>query len=105
MHSGAIGTLFDQVDITLSKHGGNELSNQANERIAATKETLRQEIYQFALASGDRGITVKDVVKVLRIAINTAAPRLTELKRDGMLQVKEGSRRDDCSVLIPRYAK
>jgi len=100
-----IGTLFDLVDVTLSKHGGDEMSSQANKRIAATKETLRQEIYQFALASGDRGITVKDVVSVLRIAINTAAPRLTELKRDGFLQVKEGARRDECSVLIPVYAR
>src|SRR6185312_5524498 len=101
-----IGSLFDLVDVTLSKHGGDEMSNQANERIAATKETLRQEIYQFALASGDRGITVKDVVKVLRIPIQTASARLSEMKRDGMLLVKQGpeGRRDDCSVLIPRYA-
>lgn len=98
-------SLFDYVDVTLSKHGGNEASNDANVRIAASKGELRLQIYEFALLNEKRGITLKEVVSRLRIPIQTASARLSELKRDGVLQALEGQRRDDCSVLVPVYAK
>jgi DNA-binding transcriptional regulator YhcF (GntR family) len=91
-------------DICANKHKGAETSIAAHQRIAATSSELRQQIYSFALTSGERGITVKDVVERLKIVINTAAPRLSEMKRDGLLQIKGNERRDGCAVLIPRYA-
>jgi hypothetical protein len=92
-------------DICANKHKGAETSIAAHQRIAATSSELRQQIYSFALTSGERGITVKDVVERLKIVINTAAPRLSEMKRDGLLQIKGNERRDGCAVLIPRYAE
>jgi hypothetical protein len=91
-------------DVCANKHKGAETSIAAHQRIAATSSELRQQIYSFALTSGERGITVKDVVERLKIVINTAAPRLSEMKRDGLLQIKGNERRDGCAVLIPRYA-
>jgi len=100
-----INELIDQVDITLRKHGGNSASNDANLRIAASKETMRSEIYKFAILNGTFGITLHEVVSHLKMPIQSASARLSELKRDGVLEPKGDERRGNAAVLVPVYAE
>jgi len=100
-----INELIDQVDITLRKHGGVSTSNEANQRVAATKADMRAEIYKLAILNGTYGLTLMDVNRRLGIKVQTASARLSEMLRDGVLIQKGEERRENCRVLVPVYAQ
>lgn len=102
---GTISSLFDLVDVTLAKHGNNSASNDANVRVAASKGEIRRQIYEFALLSPNYGITLSEVVRKLGIKVQTASARLSELRKDEYLVPKGEERRENCQVLVPKFAE
>ena len=100
-----INELIDQIDITLRKHGGVSTSNEANQRVAATKADMRAEIYKLAILNGSYGTTLNDCIRRLGMKPQTASARLSELLRDGVLIQKGDEKRESCRVLVPVYAE
>ena len=100
-----IDNLVNLVDVTLKKHGGVSTSNEANQRVAATKADMRAEIYKLAILNGTYGLTLMDVNRRLGIKIQTASARLSEMLRDGVLIQKGEEKRESCRVLVPVYAE
>lgn len=95
-------------DICARRHGGNEESAAANAKIAGTKEAIRLRIYEHALSVGSIGITADEIAEEWACGHNHVAPRISELKAQGLLIPTEWRRetRSGCTarvlVAIPR---
>lgn len=72
-------------DVCASHHGGNPESVAANLRAEPTKRATREEIYAFALARGDHGVTADEIAARWGTSHNHVAPRVTEMKLSGRL--------------------
>ena len=91
-NSNTMNTMQKQ-DICRNRHGGNPNSEQANDKVAATKALSRHEV-EMVIFDHPEGITAKDVAVKLDKGFNCISPRVTELKRKGRvfaMGVREGS--------------
>src|SRR6185312_7296264 len=89
-------------DICERKHGDNPESVAANQQIASHKRNLQAKVYELILSR--KGTTLKEVVRLLDMPIQTASARIAELKAMGSIQ-SNGHRREGCAVLVPTFAK
>lgn len=76
---------FSDPDICRSKHGGNPESEEANESLHGTKEIVRAQVFTYAVQRGFHGITADEVAADWHCSHNHVAPRLSELKKYGLL--------------------
>lgn len=84
------------IDITAGKSHSPATSREANQKVAPRKQQDRDRILGYVRWNGTA--TLKDVVSILRMPVQTASARLSELKATGDL-VLTGERRDGCSVV------
>lgn len=80
-------------DVCENRHGGNPESIEAY-RTSSEEErkAMRARIYKYALRVGEHGITADEISIKAGLVHNRVAPRISELKRDGLL-VKTNKRR------------
>jgi len=79
------GVMMDR-DICGNRHGGNPESLEAyHTSSAAERAAMRDRIYRYALRVGERGITADEISDKAGLIHNRVAPRISELKRDGLL--------------------
>lgn len=83
-------------DITANRSGSPVTSQLANKKVAPRKGEDRAKIKVYLRVNG-KG-TLKDIVRVLKIPVQTVSARLSELKATGEVEVT-GERRDGCAVL------
>src|SRR6185312_11835204 len=93
------GLLFD---VCANKHGHNPESVAANQQIDSHKRNLQAKVYELILSRS--GTTLKEVVRLTGIPIQSASARIAELKALGSIQ-SNGMRREGCAVLVPTFAK
>jgi len=91
-------------DICERKHGHNQESVAANQQIASHKRNLQAKVYELILRYAHVGITLKEIVRLSGIPINSVSGRISELKADGVVQ-PNGQIREGCAVLVPTFAK
>lgn len=75
-----------QQDITSGRHGGNPESIEAYRTSSAEeRKAMRERIYKYAVRVGRLGITADEISDKAGLIHNRVAPRISELKRDGLL--------------------
>ncbi len=84
-------------DICRNKHGGNDFSEAANERAHPKKAIMREQITAYMEVIAPR-VTMKDLCRAFDVFPHQISGRLSELKRDGVIE-GTGDRRDGCEVL------
>jgi hypothetical protein len=73
-------------DICSNNHGNNPFSIEAYYSTSSEKrEARRRAIFKWAAQKGDEGITADEVTTAFKTFHNCIAPRISELKRDGLL--------------------
>lgn len=77
-------------DICENNHGGNSESQEAN--LLTDKERWRANVMGLAKARGEHGLTADEAAEHFGVHHNTVAPRISELKKDGLL-APNGTRR------------
>lgn len=87
------------LDITRRKHGGNPESTAAHAKVEPHLPTIRDRVEAHYLAHA-AGLTMGEVWPALG-SYTTICPRISELKKDGVL-VDTGSRRNGAAVLMHR---
>lgn len=91
-------TLFDPApDITRRRHRNSETSSEANRQIEPKKEQLRRQIVNF-LELYPTGLTCKELSVQIPMHYTTASARLSEMKRDQVIELT-GERRDGAAVV------
>ena len=84
----------DNEDVCAGRHGGDEYSAAANDRIAEDKNRLRNLIYSYIETCCEaRGATCEEVERALGLRHQTASARITELRKSGRLINIPGERR------------
>lgn len=74
------------MDICANRHGGNSESVEAYlSTPAEERRAMRERIYRYALRKGPLGITADEVAAKAGMVHNRIAPRISELRRDGLL--------------------
>jgi len=98
---------IDRHDITENRHRGNPESVKAHKRIAPTKESSRQKVYEYALSCGERGVTTDEVAARFDTTPNAISGRLTELKVLGLLVKTDQCRKTQsgCSARVFRASR
>lgn len=98
---------IDRQDITQNRHRGNPESVKAHNRIAPSKESSRQKVYEYALSCGERGVTTDEVAARFDTTPNAISGRLTELKALGLLVRTEVCRKTNsgCSARVFRATR
>lgn len=86
-------------DICASRHGGNEQSQAAYERIEDGLPAARQACLDLIRSRGRLGATAKEVAERLGKPLNAISGRLSELKAAGLV-VDSQMRLDGCAVLV-----
>ena len=89
-------TIVDELtnpDICANKHGGNEQSEAANERVDKQKD--RAFVLNFIKENGT-GYS-KQIARAMNKPLNCISGRLTELKADGEI-VSTGTKWEGCEV-------
>ena len=77
-------------DICKSRHGGNENSVKANEKLGLNKAKMRIAVFiQIGVAKD--GLSCKELAKLWGVGMNVISGRFTELKKEGRIE-KIGSR-------------
>ncbi len=91
-------------DVTANRHGGNAESAKALRVIASSKESSRQQVYEYALQRGLVGVTTDEVAEQFEVGCNAISGRLTELKALGLLVRTDVCRktRSGCSARVFR---
>jgi DNA-binding transcriptional ArsR family regulator len=92
----------DLFDICAERHGQNQESAEANERIEPFKGSLREEVLRFVQERRDRGATTEEISRGLDLPYTTASARISELKRLGLVRAS-GQRRPTsrgCSAAV-----
>lgn len=84
-------SIFEYLDVTAQKHGGNRESVEAHDSIRADKARLRSAVLDFIKAH-PFGCTSDEVEAGLGLSHQTVSARMTEAKADGKL-VPTGERR------------
>lgn len=79
-------------DITSNNHGGNEFSAAAHESVRPTKQRDQARIWSYVESTGESGTTCDAIESALGMSHQTASARVSELKRDGRLELN-GERR------------
>jgi hypothetical protein len=79
-------------DITINRHGGNQLSMEAYLSIADKKNTLRIKVVSFVKGCGYQGATSDEVEQELDMPHQTASARMTEALAKNELR-RNGERR------------
>jgi DNA-binding IscR family transcriptional regulator len=87
-------------DITANRHKGAETSKDAYNRIKASLPKARRWVYSMILQRPVKGFTVHEIALRLDVSPNVISGRLTELKRDRLIEAN-GERRGNAAVLIP----
>jgi hypothetical protein len=85
-------------DITARKHGGNEQSREAHQKVARLAFSDRQKVLREIHSAGRNGATVKDVAAAMCVGLNQISGRFSELKAAGLIS-KIGVR-DGCGVYV-----
>lgn len=81
-------------DIRAGRHGGNPESVAAHASTPeAERRAMRDRIYNFAVRRGESGITADEVADKAGLVHNRVAPRISELRRDGLLVETSRSRK------------
>ena len=74
------------MDICANRHGGNSESVEAYASTSeADRQAMRDRIMRYALRKGPAGITADEVAAKAGMVHNRIAPRISELRRDGLL--------------------
>lgn len=86
-------------DITSNRHGGNEQSQLAFERVRDELPQMRARVLRAIRIEPDGvGWTCRELANCWEIGMNAISGRFTELKRDGLIK-KQGTR-DGCAVWV-----
>ena len=81
-------------DICENKHGGNPESTEAYQASSESeRRAMRERIYAYAKLKGSDGITADEVAERSGLVHNRVAPRISELRRDGLLVETDRRRR------------
>jgi len=94
-----IGGLFPDRDICANRHGGNEQSVAANEKISEFKVSARNRVL-IAIQSSV-GQTCEEIEAETLLSHQSCSARISELKRDGLIR-KIGTRptRSGCQAAV-----
>lgn len=89
------------IDPTRNKHGGNQASDMAWDRISADGRLteMQQRIYELIEATGLVGKTSAEIERDLGTAKNKWSGRVTSLKVCGLVR-GTGQFREGCEVLV-----
>lgn len=83
-----------QEDITENRHGGNEQSAAAFEKIVKSLPSMRRIVFDAIAHAGKEGLTCKELARAWGCGMNEISGRFTELKRDKRIHriaTREGS--------------
>lgn len=95
------GSVKFNPDVCRQRHGGNPQSEEANDRIQPHKEMDRQKVLAAVVASGDVGVTCKELAAAWGVGQNNISGRFTELKDDFYIrQSKTTPKRDHATVWV-----
>ena len=86
-------------DITENRHKGSETSKDAYSRIKATLPKARRWVYGMFAQRPVKGFTVHEIASRMDVSPNVVSGRLSELKRDGLIE-PNGERRGKAAVLV-----
>lgn len=86
-------------DVTARKHGGNPESVAAHERVKPHKLLDRERVLSWV--SGSRGVTAKDVARIMGRQLNSISGRFSELAAEGLI-TRTGERREGCAVWVTK---
>ena len=89
------------MDITRHNHGGNAESVAAHKRVNSSIRYMQAQVlneFVCKLHRNEYHLTSKFIAHWLDKPLNAISGRLTELKRDGLIE-PTGERRDGCAVL------
>jgi len=77
---------MSEQDITKNRHGGNEQSNDAFQKIESSLPERRAGVLLLIQNGGLTGLTVHEAAKLLDTTPNAVSGRFTELKRSGLIE-------------------
>jgi len=85
----------------------NELIDQVDRvlKLPATKDSMRRDVYKFAILNGTFGVTIPEIVSHLGIPDDSAYDVVLGLTAEGMLDLKGNEFRGNAAVLVPVYAE
>lgn len=90
---------LDMFDICSNKHRGNKQSDKAHARVVPAKKSMRAKILDIIFNEGPQ--SCEDLDKYHGFRYTTASARLSELKRDGLIeQVARGITCTGCENAI-----
>lgn len=86
-----------EFDICEAKHGGNEHSRAAFEKLSEHLNPARLDVLFAVSKTLDNGATSKEVAEYLGKPLHAISGRLTELAREGWIE-RTGKTRDGAAV-------
>lgn len=88
-------------DLCAARHRGATESVAAYQRIALTVDHQRMRVLEEVMASGDSGITCRELADKWNVGMNQISGRFSELKAAGLIS-KTGAR-GGCAVLVANH--
>ena len=83
-----------RVDVCAVRHGGADTSVEAqNSTAPSTRDTIRNAICEFIRVQGHYGATCEVVEHSMSLSHQSASARISELLRDGRIEIAEGRSR------------
>lgn len=94
---------WEKRDVCANRHGGNQESAEAHERVAPGKQQMHARIYAWALAQ-PAGITCDEASVAFQCSPNAISGRLSEMKALGLLRATSERRktRSGCGARVLR---
>lgn len=81
-------------DICSAKHGGADTSVEAQASTpASTRDSIRNAICKYIENQGNYGATCETVEHAMSLSHQSASARISELVRDGRIEIAEGKSR------------
>lgn len=86
------------LDICRRKHGGNEQSKAAFEKIKPGIKTQRQRVLDEVRRAGNNGVTCRELASDWGVGMNAVSGRFSELRRRRL--IRADGKRVGCSVWV-----